>query len=95
VHNRNCGDNSITVDNVDDALNMAKQHLGPKQHYYNGNKNILVSDMDPRKVVRFDIDLNRTHVKIKGQHLNLETYSQHFGTGGTKLLNIHVYWGGK
>ena len=87
------------VDTVDDALIRAEQHLGPNQSYYvdkNGivNKNILISNSDPRKIVRFDIDLSRPHVKNAGVHLNLETYAKPFGMPGQKhaLTNIHLYW---
>lgn len=92
VHNMDCGD-TIYVDTVDDALDMAEKHLGPSQHYYKGNNNILVSDMDPRKVVRFDIDVNNLHVRKVGQHLNIETYRQSFGINGQHAIkNIHVKW---
>ncbi len=86
------------VDTVDDALTRAEQHLGPSQHYYvdkNGvvNRNILVSDSDPAKIVRFDIDLSTPHVQKMGMHLNLETYAKPFGTPGEKAIqNIHLFW---
>ena len=86
------------VDTVDDALTRAEQHLGSSQHYYvdkNGvvNRNILVSDSDPAKIVRFDIDLSTPHVQKMGMHLNLETYAKPFGTPGEKAIqNIHLFW---
>ena len=95
VHNT-CKTTEI-VDTVDDALTRAEEHLGKSQHYYVDkkgyvNKNILVSDADPRKIVRFDID-PYGHVKRFGPHLNLETYAAPFGTIDQKpLTNIHLYW---
>ena len=87
------------VDTVDDALDRAKQHLGTEQRYYVDknavvNKNILVSDSDPRRIVRFDIDMSTTHVQKVGQHLNLETYAKPFGTMGQRrpLTNLHLFW---
>ena len=76
----------------------AEKHLGIKQHYYidsngNFNKNILISDEDPRKIVRFDIDNSRSHVILIGQHLNLETYLLPFGTPGqSPIVNKHIFW---
>ncbi|MCX4286340.1 MAG: hypothetical protein OSJ68_03450 [Clostridia bacterium] len=55
VHNKNCS-NTVTVDNVDDALNLAEQHLGPKQHYYKNNKNYIyitnILHFTPRRIHR-------------------------------------------
>ncbi len=95
VHNMNsqrCSGTEI-MDSVDSALDEAEAHLGDRQHYYKGNNDILVSDADPRKVVRFDLDLDTPHVQRVGQHLNLETYAQPFGTRKQHpLINRHIKW---
>ena len=108
-HNYYVGENSVLVHNkclkttenvstVDEALDKAEDFLGPSQSYYVNSKgeieyNILVSDSDPRKVVRFDLDVTNSHVIEEGVHLNLEVYKHPFGTkGGVPKKNIHLKW---
>lgn len=96
-HNK-CLNTSDNVSTVDEALDKAEDFLDPSQSYYVNSKgeieyNILVSDSDPRKVVRFDLDVTNNHVIKEGVHLNLEVYKHPFGTkGGVPKKNIHVEW---
>ena len=97
VHNK-CLKTTENVSTVDEALDKAEDFLGPSQSYYVNSKgeieyNILVSDSDPRKVVRFDLDDTIPHVIEEGVHLNLEVYKHPFGTkGGVPKKNIHLKW---
>ena len=108
-HNYYVGENSVLVHNkclkttenvstVDEALDKAEDFLGPSQSYYVNSQgeikyDILVSDSDPRKVVRFDLDVTNNHVIKEGVHLNLEVYKHPFGTkDGVPMKNIHLKW---
>ena len=79
-------------------MDKAEDFLGPSQSYYVNSQgeikyNILVSDSDPRKVVRFDLDVTNNHVIKEGVHLNLEVYKYPFGTkDGDPIKNIHLIW---
>ena len=89
VHNQDCG-NTITVDSYDEALQMAEKYLGGQHYNYKGNESIWVSNVDPTKVVRFDVG-NTPHVLKVGQHLNLEIYSKPFETPGRKRYIICMF----
>ena len=87
------------VETVDDALDVVENHLGKTQSYYvdkygNIEHNILVSDIDPRKIARFDIDMTLPHVQKDGVHINLEIYRHKFGSVSQKksIINIHLKW---
>ena len=98
VHNK-CINSERTVDTVDDALDEVEKFLGDSQSYYVNSKgevvyNILISDSDPTKVARFDINPSSPHVMDEGLHINLEIYKKAFGTKGVKeaKINIHLKW---
>ena len=87
------------VETVDDALDEVENHLGKSQSYYVNSSGetvfrILVSDADPRKIARFDLDLSKPHVIKEGVHINLETYKYEFGSVSQKkaIKNIHLKW---